>query len=333
MAQLAYMCEEVAERDRSVAVAGREGGPSLSLFAQSDAARAIMAEDAASAGLQVRTARSLTSLHENGGGVLGDIVLVECGQVDAALMAALIRLDERAQRSGAQLVVSTTQDALEDVFGCLDRSNPHILVAPSRAERLVALGAALVEVAGSRVRELDEHDRQALLHLTQEVTRLAKKLEGLGHSHAQVTAHKIAVGVKSPVIGFTHGDAQGEPQRKSRPPLPDPRLIKQIIARRHARARYFDAGLFADPAWDILLDLTAARAEHRRVSVTSLCIAANVPTTTALRWIAQMVDSGILERVQDDTDRRRAFIALSDNSADAMARYFDEVGQEAALPG
>jgi len=36
----------------------------------------------------------------------------------------------------------------------------------------------------------------------------------------------------------------------------------------------------ADPAWDMLLDLTAARAESRAVSVSSLCIAAGVPTTT-----------------------------------------------------
>ena len=122
------------------------------------------------------------------------------------------------------------------------------------------------------------------------------------------------------------------PQRRVRPPLPDPRLVKRVIACRQRRARFFAVDLFADPAWDILLDLTAARAEHRRVSVTSLCIAANVPTTTALRWIAQMVGRGMLQRVQDDTDKRRAFIALSDETADAMARYFEDIGAEAVLP-
>lgn len=110
--------------------------------------------------------------------------------------------------------------------------------------------------------------------------------------------------------------------RGLRPPLPDPRLVRQIQRQRQLRQRYFDAQLFADPAWDILLDLTAARAEHKRVSVSSLCIASGVPPTTALRWISQMTDSGLLERVEDDLDRRRAFIALSDAAADAMARYF-----------
>jgi len=112
--------------------------------------------------------------------------------------------------------------------------------------------------------------------------------------------------------------------------LPDPRLVRRIIENRQKRARFFDGELFADPAWDMLLDLTAARAEHVRVSVTSLCIASGVPPTTALRWIGQMVESGLFVRVEDESDRRRAFIALSDRAADAMARYFAALGRDAA---
>ncbi|MBN8502214.1 MAG: winged helix DNA-binding protein, partial [Sphingomonadales bacterium] len=104
----------------------------------------------------------------------------------------------------------------------------------------------------------------------------------------------------------------------------------RIIRQRHLRARFFDGDLFGDPAWDMLLDLTAARAEHTRVSVTSLCIASGVPPTTALRWIGQMIDAGLFQRVEDDADRRRAFITLTDKAADAMARYFAELGSQAA---
>jgi DNA-binding MarR family transcriptional regulator len=118
-------------------------------------------------------------------------------------------------------------------------------------------------------------------------------------------------------------------RRTPRPPLPDPRLVRMIIRQRQLRSQFIDSELFADPAWDILLDLTAARAEHTRVSVTSLCIASGVPPTTALRWIGQMVEAGLLERVEDETDRRRAFIQLSDKAADAMARYFAELGKDA----
>lgn len=110
-----------------------------------------------------------------------------------------------------------------------------------------------------------------------------------------------------------------------RPALPSAVLLRQIIHDRQARALFFDASLFADPAWDMLLDLTAARAEQARVSVTSLCIASGVPPTTALRWIGQLTDAGLLQRVADETDRRRAFIELTDRAADAMARYFAEL--------
>jgi len=56
-----------------------------------------------------------------------------------------------------------------------------------------------------------------------------------------------------------------------------------------------------------------------------------VPPTTALRWIGQMVEQGQFVRVGDQADRRRAFIDLSDRCADAMARYFAEVGTAATL--
>jgi DNA-binding MarR family transcriptional regulator len=55
-----------------------------------------------------------------------------------------------------------------------------------------------------------------------------------------------------------------------------------------------------------------------------------VPPTTALRWIRQLTEAGLLERVEDETDRRRAFIALADRAADAMARYFAELGKRGA---
>lgn len=114
--------------------------------------------------------------------------------------------------------------------------------------------------------------------------------------------------------------------RTAKSPLPDSRLVRKIIRQRQRRAEIFRGDLFADPAWDMLLDLTAARVEHKRVSVTSLCIASGVPATTALRWIALLVESGLVQRTEDDRDRRRAFISLSDLGADLMAKYFEKAG-------
>lgn len=94
--------------------------------------------------------------------------------------------------------------------------------------------------------------------------------------------------------------------------------VRAHIRGRRLRERFFEPGLFADPAWDILLDLAASGLEQRKVSVSSLCIAASVPTTTALRTIKMMVDRGLLVRRDDPSDARRTFIDLSPQTAKAM---------------
>jgi hypothetical protein len=102
----------------------------------------------------------------------------------------------------------------------------------------------------------------------------------------------------------------------------DPAVIHGIIRARHLRNEFFGARLFADPAWDILLDLMAARLERRSVAVSSLCIGAAVPATTALRWIKQLTEIGLLRRVADPLDGRRVFIELTGEAIDKLDAYF-----------
>jgi len=142
--------------------------------------------------------------------------------------------------------------------------------------------------------------------------------------HLLATLGSATTNANSPKSKPAVEDGAG-PVRRARPALPDPRLVRNLLKARQLRMRYLGADLFADPAWDMLLDLTASRAEHRRVSVTSLCIASGVPTTTALRWMKLLEQAGLIQRVEDDTDRRRAFVMLSDQGAVAMARFFEVV--------
>src|SRR5690606_12731517 len=172
-----------------------------------------------------------------------------------------------------------------------------------------------------------------LLRLTEPVGQVAQRFGGIGHQHAQISSGAGRFRVKSPARSWqpTVDDrAAKEPGRASHVPLPDSEFLRRIIRQRQLRSRYFGGELFADPAWDILLDLAAARAENAQVSVASLGIASGVPPTAALRWLGQMTEAGLLERVKDQSDRRRVFIALSDRAAQAMARYFEEVGADAA---
>jgi len=305
----------------------------VSIFADRPAVSAQMADDAEAAGFRLGVRGALRELLDSEARALGEVVLIDVSAVDGAALAALARIDIRAAHAGAQLVVSTSIAALDDVFGCLDQSGAQILVAPSRAERVIALGRVLGAMPQGRVRELSESDRLTLLRLTEQVGQLAERLDRASapvpHSGTSVFRFESPAAAWA---GAPHADAETRLVRAPRNPraaLPDPRLIRRIIRQRQLRGRFFDAELFADPAWDILLDLTAARAEHKRVSVTSLCIASAVPPTTALRWIGQMTEAGLLERVEDESDRRRAFIALTERSAEAMALYFTELGREA----
>lgn len=294
----------------------------VAIFADRPGTRSLIAEDLGGAGFRTIDGGAIELLLDGPITLLGDVVMVDCPVVDSGILAALARLDMRAASAGSHLVVSTSLEALDDVFGALDQSDPQILVQPSRAERVVAVGRVLTGIANGRLREMNEEDRLALLRLSQQVESIAQQLDRIS-AHEQKPQGYLSefkqdwsgAEDKKPAIGE-------DAVRPTTPPLPDPRLVRAMIARRQARAKFFDAELFSDPAWDMLLDLTAAHAEHQRVSVTSLCIAASVPATTALRWIKQLVESGVFERIADSSDRRRAFIALSERSVEAMARYF-----------
>lgn len=287
--------------------------------------RAEIVQDARAAGLQI--------IHEtalDGSRVpVCDLTIVDCPTPDAAQIDLLDALADRTARSGRSLLVSCTMGSLEDVYASLPHGDVPVLVDPTRGERVIAIGTILSTLGAKGVRELSERDRLELVRLAEQVGRLAERLEGLEPGNPETTS-AFRFGSS---VGVNLGeDSHAWASKKARAHLPDPQTVRTIIAQRKARAKFFPEDLFADPAWDILLDLTAARSEGKRVSVTSLCIASGVPATTALRWISQMTEAGLLQRIEDQQDRRRAFIALTDKAAEAMAQYFAEIGAGAAVP-
>lgn len=298
----------------------------VAIFGADEAVRRQIADDLGGAGFRAIDGGSLRALLEGPIALLGDVVVVDCPVTgtrgfDGMMLAGLARLDMRVARSGAKLIVATNLEGLDDVFAVLDQSHPQILVSPSRAERVIAVGRVMGEAGAARLREMGEEERVALLRLSQQVEAIARSLDRMS----------LAAPREPSVFGeFKRGYAAPEPSAlgsfgsapANGPAVPDPQVVRRMIANRQARGRFFDPELFGDPAWDMLLDLTAAHGEGARVSVTSLCIAAGVPATTALRWLTQMVESGIFVRVPDQADRRRAFIALSDTAQAAMAGYF-----------
>jgi hypothetical protein len=103
------------------------------------------------------------------------------------------------------------------------------------------------------------------------------------------------------------------------------RSVREVLRARANRGRFFRSDLFADPAWDILLELYAAYLGQLRISVSSLCIAAAVPATTALRWISTLQDDGLVDREDDHQDGRRSFVFLTEKGIAGMDHFFGSI--------
>lgn len=99
--------------------------------------------------------------------------------------------------------------------------------------------------------------------------------------------------------------------------------LKETYKRRVKRSNFFNPEYFGGEAsWNILLDLAASQIEGKLISISSACIASQVPPTTALRWITILENDGMIHREGDLTDRRRSFIRLSDRAMDLMYSYY-----------
>ena len=209
-------------------------------------------------------------------------------------------------------VVSTTAGLIDLVAARVGGTSVEVIVDANDAERASALAMARHKMPVRLSDVANDSNAERLRQLSDEVNRIASALSRLstGGSAAPVALHT------SPVEDL--------------PPLSVERVRKVIEARR-LRSRHFPEELFADPAWDMLLDLLQAEIAQLRVPVSSLCIAAAVPATTALRWLKTMVAQGIFVRRADPHDGRRVFVELAPETSRALRCYFAEVGQVAAI--
>lgn len=102
--------------------------------------------------------------------------------------------------------------------------------------------------------------------------------------------------------------------------------LKETYRRRSVRTKYFNPDYFSgEAAWNILLDLAASQIEGKRISVTSACLASEVPPTTALRWISVLEDDGMILKENDYLDKRRTFIRITDHAMNLIYSYYNNI--------
>ena len=120
-------------------------------------------------------------------------------------------------------------------------------------------------------------------------------------------------------------ESAGEDSRLASSSSDRAQLARESFMDRRARDGLFAPKLFADPAWDMLLILYCASHSRQRLSITSVCVSAAVPGTTALRWIDQLLRLGMLCKMRNPMDARVTWLDLSDKARLPLDRYFDGI--------
>lgn len=295
--------------------------PRALVIADDEGRRQAALDALALAGCQARPPLSFADAAQDlsGYGAV-DLILLEAADVpDALLDVVLARADTMARERSLGIVASVLPEQIDAAAALLLAPRTQLLCMPSDSERVAAIAAAKWMARG----EVHDVSREAeilpLQRLHEEVARLADTLARLTREEAK----QPAAGVRGPASAY-----RGPEDAEAAIDAPQ---VRAVIRARRMRAQFFGPELFADPAWDMLLDLFAAGIERRRVSVSSLCIAAAVPPTTALRWIGTLNEAGLFERQADPSDRRRAYIGLSAKAVEGMKSYAGAV-QRAGLP-
>jgi DNA-binding transcriptional ArsR family regulator len=280
------------------------GGPVLLLFGDDEVGLGRARAAAERAGCRVSEACSIVDAEARlERQAKARAVIVVADQPSEALDRLLARLHIEACGRRVSSIILAPEAMVDDVTRPgLSLTTDHLIDADDN--EVADSIARATKPAPPRFQEVGRDPGAALLQqLSRDAARLASMLASLS-SDEPGTGNGLAMPV----------DAKGDA------PI-EPGFVRSIIRVRRMRDQYFRGELFADPAWDMLLDLYAARLEKNRVAVSSLCIAAAVPATTALRWIKALTDRGLLVRTADPQDGRRVYIELSDEAAQAMSGY------------
>lgn len=288
--------------------------PPILVFTDSDRSAAVAADSVEGLGIRVSKIPVEAAIDRLDSQVAATAVWVELERDGGeSTDRLLVRVNNDVREGHYAAVVSAPQSMIDVVAARLDEGAVEQIFDADPVERAAALALALaVKAQPPRIADRgSDQTAERLRRLSDEVNQIASRLARL--SSGPTPARK-----PDPVDsgGLAHIDVE---------------LVRRAIRARRLREGYFSPELFADPAWDMLLDLFRAELAQHRVSVSSLCSAAAVPATTALRWIKRMTNEGLLVRTADPYDGRRVFVELSADTSARMRRYFSEVGGAPAL--
>jgi DNA-binding MarR family transcriptional regulator len=321
--------------------AGLRHSGAMLVIGTGDAVPLPLARTADALGLRCALGSDAGDIPAHGGAFTAIWATLDTGDCAALLDA----LDAALTGGGTALLLDISGAAIDPVWSRFgDRDGVILLNTPDPNEIHAAVAAMTAGQSMALHSPVETRHNQQLERLQEEVNRIARTLAKMSEPEARMLI-RSPDGSREPPSPFIENHlrearqsfagggsvrALGEEALPTAPPV-TAREVRRLIRLRRARDQFFDPELFADPGWDMLLDLYAARLEHNRVAVSSLCIAAAVPATTALRWIKALTTAGLFERRADPHDGRRIFVALSDSATAAMHAYFAAIVEEGAV--
>ena len=101
-------------------------------------------------------------------------------------------------------------------------------------------------------------------------------------------------------------------------------LAQDEFHNRRRRVSVFGQSMFGEAAWDMLLALYILDMSGQRQTVGSLLHFSGTPMSTAKRWLDFLSAHDLVRREAHPTDRRTAFIGLSDRARQKLDLYFSE---------
>jgi DNA-binding MarR family transcriptional regulator len=98
--------------------------------------------------------------------------------------------------------------------------------------------------------------------------------------------------------------------------------VRRARKLRQLRKRMFGKQVFSGPGWEILLQLFDTHISQVRDTVGSVCEGTQLPAATALRWIGRLEQEQLVRLKDDQFDRRRRFVELTNSGVQLMTNYF-----------
>jgi CheY-like chemotaxis protein/DNA-binding MarR family transcriptional regulator len=249
----------------------------------------------------------------------GNIATVTAGSAQEAM--ALLRAQPRLDVVLSDIFMPTTGGLeflaqVREEF--VDRPWLQLLLITGQASVETAVAAMKLDASDYLLKPVDPKTlREAVTHALGRASSIRAITGGTSGSRDAVELDRLSDMASE--LATRIGRLDTEP-KDGEPSVEALNLLRHL---HEARSSIFGPAVMPEPAWEMLAELMRARLAGQRLSVTSLALASGSPMTTALRRIDDLVQGGLVARVPDPEDRRRAYLELTPAGLTRMKLFLE----------